>query len=137
VQIIYKSEAMMICLSFQQSESSYFYSTYHLERPRPDNSRGFPLVPHYCSPTPADLVPRLGKPLSSRSLDGGLRAQLLKRVGAQVIAHAVRIPDRLGEQALHAIGARFSGVFGQLPPVFARRITQDALQVSQHPATWL
>jgi hypothetical protein len=37
-----------------------------------------------------------------------------------------RIPDGVREQALHAIGARFSGVFGQVPTIFARRVTHDA-----------
>jgi hypothetical protein len=37
---------------------------------------------------------------------------------------------------LHAIGARFAGVFGQLPAIFAGRVTQDALQVTEHPAAW-
>jgi hypothetical protein len=67
----------------------------------------------------------------------GLLAEVLKRIGAQVITHAVGVPHGLQEQALHPIGARFSGVFGQLPPIFARRVTQDALQVSQHPAARL
>ncbi len=41
------------------------------------------------------LVAPLGKTGFIDDQDGGLRAELLKRVGAQVIAHAVRIPDRL------------------------------------------
>jgi hypothetical protein len=62
---------------------------------------------------------------------------LLKGVGTQVIAHASGIPHGACEQTLHPIGACFSGMFGQLPPIFALRVTQDALQVRQRPAARL
>jgi len=83
------------------------------------------------------LLAPLGKAGFIDGQDGRLLAQLLKGVGAQVIAHAVGVPYGTGEQPLHPIGARFSGVFGQLPPIFTLRVTQDALQVSQHPAARL
>lgn len=69
--------------------------------------------------------------------DGRFLTQLLKGVGAQIIAHPIRIPDGLREQALHAIRTRFSGMFSQLPTVLSGDVTQDPLQVGQHPATWL
>jgi hypothetical protein len=54
-------------------------------------------------------------------------------IGAQFVADAVLIPDGIAEEALHAIGAAFSGLFGQLPAIFARDITQDALQIQEAP----
>lgn len=53
--------------------------------------------------------------------DGGLLAQLLKRVDTQVIAHPIGVPDSAGEQALHPIGTCFSRVFSQLPAIFSGR----------------
>ncbi len=52
-------------------------------------------------------------------------------VRAQIVAHPIGIPDGAGEQALHPIGTRFSGVFGQLPAVFARGGTEDAVQSAE------
>jgi hypothetical protein len=43
----------------------------------------------------------------------------------------------VGEQALHAIGTCFSGVFSQLPAVFAFGLTQNALQISERSAARL
>src|SRR2546421_7454717 len=83
------------------------------------------------------LLALLGKTGFINGQDSGLLAQLLKRVGAQVIAYAIGVPDSLREQALHPIGASFSRVFSQLPAVFAGRFTQDALQIRQCPPTWL
>jgi len=56
-------------------------------------------------------------------------------VRTQIVAHTIGIPDGAGEQALHPIGARFSGVFGQLPAVFARGGTEDAVQERQRTTT--
>jgi hypothetical protein len=53
---------------------------------------------------------------------------MLKGVRAQIIAHAICVPDGAGEQPLHPIGASLSGMFGQLPAVFARGGTEDAVQ---------
>jgi hypothetical protein len=69
--------------------------------------------------------------------DSALAAQVLHHVRTQVITDSVRVPDRAGEQALHAIWTCFSGVFSQLPAVFARRLTHDALQIGQCSATRL
>jgi len=52
-------------------------------------------------------------------------------VAAHFVTHAVLIPDGIREEALHAIGAAFSGLFGQLPAIFARHVAQDALQVQE------
>jgi hypothetical protein len=38
---------------------------------------------------------------------------------------------------LHAVGPPFSGVFSQLPVVFAFGLTQDTLQISEHSAARL
>src|SRR5712691_2608815 len=56
--------------------------------------------------------------------NGGLVAEMLKGVRAQIIAHAVGLPDGSSEQPLHPIGASLSGVFGQLPTVFTRGGTE-------------
>ena len=69
--------------------------------------------------------------------NGRYLAQLLKHVGAQVIAHAIGVPDSVREQALHPIGTSFSRMFSQLPPVFAFRFTQDPLQIGQRSVTRL
>src|SRR6266852_4967743 len=53
----------------------------------------------------------------------------------RLIAHQVCIPDRAVEQALHPIRAAFSGVFGELPPVFPFDGTHDAFQVCQRSPT--
>jgi hypothetical protein len=47
-------------------------------------------------------------------------------ITAQFITHAVLIPDGSGQEALHAIGTAFSGLFGELPAIFAHHITQNA-----------
>jgi hypothetical protein len=78
----------------------------------------------------------LGKTAFIDDQDGRLLAQLLQGVGAQLIAHAIRVPHSTGKQALHALGSGFSGVFSQLPAIFALDATQQALQVTQHPAAW-
>src|SRR5260221_2660603 len=52
-------------------------------------------------------------------------------IGAQFVTNAVLIPDGISQEALHAIGAAFSGLFGELPSIFARHITQDALEVQE------
>ena len=67
------------------------------------------MVPQYCTCTPADL---------------------LENVAAQVVAYQIGIPDGAKEQALHAIGACFSGVFGQVPAIFALYVTEQSLQVT-------
>jgi hypothetical protein len=45
---------------------------------------------------------------------------------AHFVTDAVLIPDSSGQEALHAIGAAFSSLFGQRPSIFARHIAQDA-----------
>jgi len=77
----------------------------------------------------------LGKAAFVDDQDSRLQAQLLKHIGTQIITYAIGVPDGAGKQALHAIGTSFSCVFSSLPAVFARRFTQDALQVGQRPAT--
>src|ERR1700694_4554066 len=49
----------------------------------------------------------------------------------QIIAHAAFIPDGTREQALHAIGSSLPGMFGNLPAIFARDVTQDGLEEEQ------
>jgi hypothetical protein len=83
------------------------------------------------------LLPRLPKPAFIDDQDGRLGAEVLQCVGTQVIAHPIGIPHGTCEQALHAVWTPFSGVFSQLPPVFAFGLTQDALQVRQRPTAWL
>jgi hypothetical protein len=58
---------------------------------------------------------RLAAPLGEAGLvngdDGLMRAQLLEHIATQVVTHQIGIPDRTGEQTLHAIGSGFSGLF--------------------------
>src|SRR5579872_2994049 len=68
---------------------------------------------------------------------GLMHAELLQDISPQFIAHPGHIPDGRGEQPLHAIGRTFSRLFGQLPAIFARRFTQEALQIGQDPTTRL
>ncbi len=55
---------------------------------------------------------------------------------AQLVTDAVLIPHRISEEALHSIGAAFSGLFGELPSIFACNITQDALEVQKATMAW-
>jgi hypothetical protein len=73
------------------------------------------------------VLPLFGKARFIKSQNHGFLAQLFKRVGTQVIAHAISLPDSAPEQALHSIGARFSRMFSQLPPVFAPRLASRSL----------
>lgn len=59
-------------------------------------------------------------------------AKVFQGERTHLVAHAVLIPDGLGEQALHAIGGGFTGLFGQLPAIFARDATQKTLQKALH-----
>src|SRR6266849_5849608 len=63
-------------------------------------------------------------------------SQLSQDIGAQFVADALLIPDSSGQKALHAIGAAFSSLFGQLPAIFARHITQDALEIQEATMAW-
>jgi hypothetical protein len=99
------------------------------------NYRLTPVVPQYCTLTPADFFPRLGKLLRINDQDGGLLAELLQDVLAQIITHQISIPDRLREQALHAMRSGLSGMLGQVPAIFALATTQQALQVRQNTPT--
>ena len=60
-----------------------------------------------------------------RRLGGGVQG--LADKGAQFIAHPVVIPDGSREQALHARGAELTGVFGDLPAIFAGDVAEDGL----------
>src|SRR3989442_4427662 len=86
-------------------------------------------------PDACRLLPLFGKTRFVDDHNGGLVAEMLKGVRAQIIAHAIGIPDSAGEQSLHPIRARFSGVFGQLPAVFARGVTEDSVQKRERTTT--
>jgi hypothetical protein len=81
------------------------------------------------------LLPLLGKTGFVDDHNSGLVAERLKDVRAQIIAHPIGIPDGSSEQTLHPIRASLSGVFGQLPAVFARGVTEDAVQKSERTTT--
>jgi len=66
----------------------------------------------------------------------GRRLQGLADQRSQLIANAGFVPDRLGEQALDTIGAQLSGLFGDLPAIFAWDVTDDGLQVEQSMTAW-
>jgi hypothetical protein len=81
------------------------------------------------------FLPLFGKTRFVDDHNGGRVAEMLKGVRAQIIAHAICIPDGAGEQPLHPIGTSLSGVFGQLPAVFARGGTEDAVQKRERTTT--
>ena len=66
----------------------------------------------------------------------GRRPQGLTDQRSQLIANAGFVPNRLGEQALDPIGAQLSGMFGDLPAIFAWDLTDDGLQVEQGVMQW-
>ena len=47
---------------------------------------------------------------------------------AQVLTYQIGIPDRLGQQALHAIRGGLSGMLGQVPAIFALAGTRACLE---------
>jgi hypothetical protein len=53
-------------------------------------------------------------------------AQVLDEVGADVIAHAVVVPHRPGEQVLHPIRGGIAGVLGDRPAVLAWQVSDQA-----------
>ena len=59
--------------------------------------------------------------------NGLLLAQVLQGIGAHLVSHQICIPDSAGEETLHSVWSPFSGLFGQLPPVFAFGFTQEPL----------
>ncbi len=61
--------------------------------------------------------------------DGVWITQAFQDVSTQIIAHQIGIPDCAVEQALHPIGTAFSGVFSQVPAVFALDGTHDAFEI--------
>jgi hypothetical protein len=73
---------------------------------------------------------RLVSPLGKAGLvDGHHRIRICEvgqDIAAQFVTNAVLIPDGSREEALHTIWAAFSGLFGQLPAIFACHVTQDA-----------
>jgi hypothetical protein len=60
--------------------------------------------------------------------DLGRGMQALRDQRTKIIAHAILVPDGTRKQALHAIGSSLPGMFGDLPAIFARDITEDGLQ---------
>jgi hypothetical protein len=81
------------------------------------------------------LIAPLGKAGLVNHHNGLLVAQLLKHVAAQVVTYQISIPDGTGEETLHPIRGGFSCVFGQLPPIFALDVTEQALQIAERPAS--
>jgi hypothetical protein len=52
-------------------------------------------------------------------------AEVLDQVGAEVVADAVLVPDRPGQQVLHPVRAGVAGVLGERPAVLARQVGQQ------------
>jgi hypothetical protein len=57
--------------------------------------------------------------------------EMVDDVVAQVFGHPVGVPDRAGQQMLHAVGRGVADVLGDRPGVLARQIGQ---QPEQEPA---
>jgi hypothetical protein len=84
---------------------------------------------------PCRLLPAFGETAFINHHNGGFLPKVFQGLLTEVVTHAVRVPDRLREQALHAIGVPFSGLLGQMPAIFARAFTQETLQVGQSTPT--
>jgi hypothetical protein len=54
---------------------------------------------------------------------------MLDHIGAQIVAHRVRIPVHARAEILHAIRAGIASGFGQMPAVLALKRCQQALQI--------
>jgi hypothetical protein len=68
----------------------------------------------------------------------GLRvAQVLDHPGAEVVADAVVVPHRPGQQVLHPVGSGVAGVLGDRPAVLARQVRQQAQHKGPSPLSWL
>jgi hypothetical protein len=63
--------------------------------------------------------------------------QMLDHVGAQVIAHAVFVPHRPGQQVLHPIRGGIPGVLGERPAVLAWPIRKQPQHERPGPPAWL
>jgi hypothetical protein len=55
----------------------------------------------------------------------GVLAQVLDHIRAEVVADAVLVPDRPGQQVLHPIRAGIAGVLGDRPAVLAWQVAQQ------------
>src|SRR4051794_11461713 len=64
-------------------------------------------------------------------------SQVLAHVGLQVIPHRICFPDGSSQQMLKAVGARITGLLGQLPTVLALDRAKKSLQISQCLSTRL
>jgi hypothetical protein len=63
--------------------------------------------------------------------------QMVHHVGAQVIAHAVFVPHRPGQQVLHPVRAWITGVLSQCPAVLAWQVGQQPAYERPSPPAWL
>ncbi len=80
----------------------------------------------------ASGIPALfGKAGFIEGQNGVLGAQMLDGIGPQVIAEQIGVPDRVGEQVLHAVGGSFASVLGELPTAFALHGAQQSFQIRQ------
>src|SRR6266702_3970345 len=92
-----------------------------------------PAVPLYCRATPADFLPYFPNPVSSTTrIPSASPPQVLHYIGAQVIAHCLFIPVRLGQQPLHPVCALLSQFLGQLPAILAFYRGQQPAQVASY-----
>ncbi len=64
-------------------------------------------------------------------------AHMLQDVGAQVVAHSIRVPLRAGQQPLHAVGPCLARVLGELPAVLALDRAEQAVDIAAHPLALL
>jgi hypothetical protein len=64
---------------------------------------------------------------------GVLIAEMLDRVGPQVVAHGLGIPAHAEEEVLHPVGRAVARGLGQLPAVLALDRRQQALEIRRRP----
>jgi hypothetical protein len=69
--------------------------------------------------------------------DRALVSQVVKHIRQQIIPHRISVPLSGTEQALHAVGCLFAGLFGQLPAILALSPAEQTLEIGQRPLPWL
>ena len=63
--------------------------------------------------------------------------QVLDHIAPQLVAHRLRVPIRVGVEALHPLWARLAQPFGELPAILALQRGQQPLQIAPHPLAHL
>ncbi len=86
----------------------------------------------------ARLGPLLDEPrLVDDQHPAALVGQVLQDVGAQLVAHRLRVPVGGIQEALHALGPAFPQRLGQLPAILALDMSEQPFQIAPGPLACL